>query len=531
MKRTSERQITKDDADLESEDEAEATHRDFDRAPPEVMAKRRIVKVRRTMTCPTNGGSINPFATTSVEKASLTKTETGTMAGLKTNPFAALASGANAKPTAPPLVDDAGKPSVKTDGAQKGNNNTAPVKVPVGGLTATEGVDVTAVPESTKRKTQENETPERTTKRVRVDDLPLKEQEVNNSEAHATTEKHANVQDAKEEGIEGKETAENISITDGKATKNVDDKSIEKLNTADVPVEAKALVTEKKTEVVTNISVVTDADKEKVDKESGMNVKREAEAKVETEGDKNVDSGGKVADSVNASTTEVTDTDGVKADTFKAGPAKTDAADKSSKAKLNANIAFGGLSGSTPVLTFATAAKGNGDAFTFNTIAKDGEENKGSGDGTSYVSKQKGDKQEFKEKEVQTGEEDEEEMFRARAKLYVLEQADSGARWKERGVGPLKIKRNKESGQGRLLMRTEATLRVVLNSPLFNSFVADKASDRSVRFQGFEHEGEGTEEGENKKRSLCFLVRFSTKDIVKSFMDAVESWKKTAIAA
>src|SRR6218665_1259489 len=47
------------------------------------------------------------------------------------------------------------------------------------------------------------------------------------------------------------------------------------------------------------------------------------------------------------------------------------------------------------------------------------------------------------EVEVKTGEEDEDELFRERAKLY---RFDNG-QWKERGVGDMKILKNRVNGE------------------------------------------------------------------------------------
>nr|XP_015104338.1 ranBP2-like and GRIP domain-containing protein 4 isoform X2 [Vicugna pacos] len=63
--------------------------------------------------------------------------------------------------------------------------------------------------------------------------------------------------------------------------------------------------------------------------------------------------------------------------------------------------------------------------------------------------------------EVKTGEEDEEEYFCNRAKLF---RFDGGSReWKERGVGNVKILRHKMSGKIRLLMRREQVLKICAN--------------------------------------------------------------------
>ncbi|XP_062982267.1 ranBP2-like and GRIP domain-containing protein 4 isoform X3 [Elgaria multicarinata webbii] len=63
--------------------------------------------------------------------------------------------------------------------------------------------------------------------------------------------------------------------------------------------------------------------------------------------------------------------------------------------------------------------------------------------------------------EVKTGEEDEEEIFCNRAKLF---RFDAESReWKERGVGNVKILRHKITGKIRLLMRREQVLKICAN--------------------------------------------------------------------
>ncbi|XP_033003567.1 E3 SUMO-protein ligase RanBP2-like isoform X6 [Lacerta agilis] len=63
--------------------------------------------------------------------------------------------------------------------------------------------------------------------------------------------------------------------------------------------------------------------------------------------------------------------------------------------------------------------------------------------------------------EVKTGEEDEEEMFCNRAKLFRFD--GEYKEWKERGVGNVKILRHKITGKIRLLMRREQVLKICAN--------------------------------------------------------------------
>uniref|UniRef100_A0A7M4FDK2 E3 SUMO-protein ligase RanBP2 n=1 Tax=Crocodylus porosus TaxID=8502 RepID=A0A7M4FDK2_CROPO len=62
--------------------------------------------------------------------------------------------------------------------------------------------------------------------------------------------------------------------------------------------------------------------------------------------------------------------------------------------------------------------------------------------------------------EVKTGEEDEEEFFCNRAKLFRFVESKE---WKERGIGNVKILRHKISGKFRLLMRREQVLKICAN--------------------------------------------------------------------
>ena len=55
------------------------------------------------------------------------------------------------------------------------------------------------------------------------------------------------------------------------------------------------------------------------------------------------------------------------------------------------------------------------------------------------------------EVEVKTGEEDDEVLFCCRAKLFRFVEGE----WKERGLGDMKILRNKNSNKSRILMRRE----------------------------------------------------------------------------
>ncbi|EJT45732.1 hypothetical protein A1Q2_00940 [Trichosporon asahii var. asahii CBS 8904] len=65
--------------------------------------------------------------------------------------------------------------------------------------------------------------------------------------------------------------------------------------------------------------------------------------------------------------------------------------------------------------------------------------------------------------ETKTNEEDEEVLFKMRAKLFRFVKADS--EWKERGTGDVRILEHKETGKARLVMRRDKTLKEMTLEP------------------------------------------------------------------
>lgn len=88
---------------------------------------------------------------------------------------------------------------------------------------------------------------------------------------------------------------------------------------------------------------------------------------------------------------------------------------------------------------------------------------------------------------VITGEEDEEVLHSVRSKLYAM--VDGG--WVERGAGLFKLNGVPGSGSSaaRLVMRADATHRLLLNAPLFAKFAIDVFQEKYVRFVVIEGAG------------------------------------------
>lgn len=86
---------------------------------------------------------------------------------------------------------------------------------------------------------------------------------------------------------------------------------------------------------------------------------------------------------------------------------------------------------------------------------------------------------------LKTGEEDEKTVFSARAKLYTTSEAG----WKERGTGTVRCNvphQNSGKAGGRLVMRADGVLRVILNVNLFAGMSCDVAQDKFVKLVAVE---------------------------------------------
>lgn len=84
-------------------------------------------------------------------------------------------------------------------------------------------------------------------------------------------------------------------------------------------------------------------------------------------------------------------------------------------------------------------------------------------------------------KEVKTGEENEQSIFSATAKLFELQLSKVSEGWKERGIGPLHLNRSiEDSSQVRIVMRSHGLLRVILNYKITPTTVLIKGLESSL---------------------------------------------------
>uniref|UniRef100_A0A8C5LM17 Ran-binding protein 3 n=1 Tax=Leptobrachium leishanense TaxID=445787 RepID=A0A8C5LM17_9ANUR len=112
--------------------------------------------------------------------------------------------------------------------------------------------------------------------------------------------------------------------------------------------------------------------------------------------------------------------------------------------------------------------------------------------------------------EVITGEEAESNVLQIQCKLFVFDKVTQS--WVERGRGLLRLNdmASTEDGtlQSRLVMRTQGSLRLILNTKLWAQMQIDKASEKSIRITAMDTEDQGVK---------VFLISASSKDTGQLF--------------
>eukprot|EP00727_Mastigamoeba_balamuthi_P007581 m51a1_g3443 putative ran spi1 binding protein (187) ;mRNA; f:660479-661561 len=118
-----------------------------------------------------------------------------------------------------------------------------------------------------------------------------------------------------------------------------------------------------------------------------------------------------------------------------------------------------------------------------------------------------------------TNEEDEEAIFKMRAKLFRFDAANK--EWKERGLGDVRLMQHKESHKVRILMRREKILKICLNhivSPMLK-LQENAGSDRSWVWTAMDFaEVPATQE--------TLAIRFGSPENAKAFKAAFEDAQK-----
>ncbi|KAM6955460.1 E3 SUMO-protein ligase RanBP2 isoform 2-T2 [Lycodopsis pacificus] len=124
--------------------------------------------------------------------------------------------------------------------------------------------------------------------------------------------------------------------------------------------------------------------------------------------------------------------------------------------------------------------------------------------------------------DVKTGEEEEEEMFCNRAKLFRFDTDTK--EWKERGIGNVKILKHSAKGKVRLLMRREQVLKICANHYINADMLlkANAGSDKSWVWNAIDYADE-----EPKCEQLA--IRFKTSDEASLFKAKFEEAQKIVL--
>ncbi|KAH0547509.1 single stranded nucleic acid binding protein [Glutinoglossum americanum] len=116
--------------------------------------------------------------------------------------------------------------------------------------------------------------------------------------------------------------------------------------------------------------------------------------------------------------------------------------------------------------------------------------------------------------EVKTNEEQEEQTFKMRAKLFKFDR--DNREWKERGTGDVRLLKHRENGKTRLVMRRDKTLKVCANHYVVPDMKLSPnvGSDRSWVWNA----AADVSEGEPEAQTLA--IRFANSDNANLFKEA-----------
>merc|ERR1719446_1162505 len=126
---------------------------------------------------------------------------------------------------------------------------------------------------------------------------------------------------------------------------------------------------------------------------------------------------------------------------------------------------------------------------------------------------------------INTGEEDEEELYAQRSKLYRMKENE----WKERGTGLAKLLKHKQTGKVRFLLRQEKTEKIVGNHTVVDSppYCQIKPLDQSAKFRCWQAQ----DCSEDEPVYEMFALKFGSIEIADKFEEAFNLAKQGKLEA
>lgn len=126
---------------------------------------------------------------------------------------------------------------------------------------------------------------------------------------------------------------------------------------------------------------------------------------------------------------------------------------------------------------------------------------------------------------IATGEEDEEQVYSQRAKLYRFRDCE----WKERGQGEARLLRHKVSGRARFLMRQEKSGKVVANHFVLNQKMLCNLKAGAARGPSGESDKiwtwQAQDSADGDPEVCMFALRFRCPELASQFKEAFNSAK------
>jgi len=126
---------------------------------------------------------------------------------------------------------------------------------------------------------------------------------------------------------------------------------------------------------------------------------------------------------------------------------------------------------------------------------------------------------------VTTGEEEEDTIFKATAKLFAFDAKATG--WKERGIGQIKVNQAKNNpSQARLIMRDLGGKQIRLNVAIFPAMIVEQAQKpTNITVQAVEKGADG------KMATNTYLLRLNNVDEANALVANIDKMKEATKAA
>jgi len=109
------------------------------------------------------------------------------------------------------------------------------------------------------------------------------------------------------------------------------------------------------------------------------------------------------------------------------------------------------------------------------------------------------------------GEEDEETTHAIKSKVYRLMKTGEEAKWGDLGVGIIRLKKHKESGSRRVLLRNSSTGKIVINFKVYGG-LKPSLTDKTISFIGHDEHGTAT----------SYRIRVKTADQARDLKSAFD---------